>query len=418
MVNLQFKTQLLAGKKILSLELAQNQELDYIALKTLINDPPQQVVQVACLAVNNTNILRYECDNILDFKYLPRNLAFHQYLQMLDNLVTFLLGCSDWFLNHRSFILDCSNLFFDKEDFTIKLIYLPIVGLFSSDEQIKHFFKHLATDYQVEQGGQLLYELLKALTEPGFTLMDIKLIIDKHKQQQQQVLITAASDSAEINQENHQPINQSDQQSDSSSKVTDLVQLESDHEDVYQTLKDYPTADSSPTGKTIWSIFKRRKASNSKITEKLNQQELKQVNLKRETDNLPDKYDLIALNHTELLTGNNLTEYFFKLEYNLVYNNLPAEIPIDLLEGFFTIGRQGYQQTNSSFLFDSTVKSVSRIHARIEQDDEKLSIVDLHSANGTYLNGLKLTPNVPARLNLGDQIKFSASITYSLCIRE
>ena len=45
MENLQFKTQILAGKKILSLELAQNQALDYIALKTLINDPPQQVVR-------------------------------------------------------------------------------------------------------------------------------------------------------------------------------------------------------------------------------------------------------------------------------------------------------------------------------------------------------------------------------------
>ncbi len=48
---------------------------------------------------------------------------------------------------------------------------------------------------------------------------------------------------------------------------------------------------------------------------------------------------------------------------------------------------------------------VSRIHAALRRGDEVLSIVDLDSANGTFLNGQRLAANQPRLLRDGDEIR-------------
>ncbi len=47
---------------------------------------------------------------------------------------------------------------------------------------------------------------------------------------------------------------------------------------------------------------------------------------------------------------------------------------------------------------------VSRLHAVIRLADGSVSIMDLGSANGTYINGDRLTPNVEQSLQHGDVI--------------
>ena len=75
----------------------------------------------------------------------------------------------------------------------------------------------------------------------------------------------------------------------------------------------------------------------------------------------------------------------------------------------FTIGRfdvsVGMRQ--SSFEFDKQTEAVSRHHAAIEQGmDGVCQITDLSSSAGTFINGKRLTPNVPHPLLRGDRISF------------
>jgi FHA domain-containing protein len=51
-------------------------------------------------------------------------------------------------------------------------------------------------------------------------------------------------------------------------------------------------------------------------------------------------------------------------------------------------------------------KGISRRHAMLCRISNKLSIVDLNSTNGTYLNGLRLVPERPFFLQDGDEICF------------
>ncbi len=55
--------------------------------------------------------------------------------------------------------------------------------------------------------------------------------------------------------------------------------------------------------------------------------------------------------------------------------------------------------------YQAGMLGVSRIHASIEQLGHSISLIDLQSTNGTWLNGKRLYPNAPSALRTGDQIR-------------
>ena len=57
-------------------------------------------------------------------------------------------------------------------------------------------------------------------------------------------------------------------------------------------------------------------------------------------------------------------------------------------------------------------KGVSRLHASIDRSDDVLTLVDIGSANGTYLNGYKLAKDQPRVLRDGDEVRFGKLIAH------
>lgn len=55
-------------------------------------------------------------------------------------------------------------------------------------------------------------------------------------------------------------------------------------------------------------------------------------------------------------------------------------------------------------------KSISRVHARINQDEKGCSIVDLGSTNGTFINGVRLQERQRQYLKKGDEIRFAEAV--------
>ena len=54
-------------------------------------------------------------------------------------------------------------------------------------------------------------------------------------------------------------------------------------------------------------------------------------------------------------------------------------------------------------------KMISRTHCRIDCAGGQFTITDLKSANGTYLNGKRLTPQQSAPLHNGDTVRLANS---------
>jgi len=74
----------------------------------------------------------------------------------------------------------------------------------------------------------------------------------------------------------------------------------------------------------------------------------------------------------------------------------------------FTIGRVSEGQSILPDIdltpFEAYSQGVSRLHATIKINNDKVSISDLGSSNGTRINQTKLSPNKEYKLNHGDVI--------------
>ncbi len=51
-------------------------------------------------------------------------------------------------------------------------------------------------------------------------------------------------------------------------------------------------------------------------------------------------------------------------------------------------------------------ETISRMHARVSEEDNHLYLEDLNSTNGTYKNGIRLNPLEKVELEAGDEVKF------------
>lgn len=83
--------------------------------------------------------------------------------------------------------------------------------------------------------------------------------------------------------------------------------------------------------------------------------------------------------------------------------------PLVILEGKteYTLGRESDNEMPELSLtpYGARDKGVSRKHAKLKVDRRQLLLIDLGSANGTWLNGAQLLANEPTRLESGDEIR-------------
>ncbi|HEY3477092.1 MAG TPA: phage tail protein I [Anaerolineales bacterium] len=93
-------------------------------------------------------------------------------------------------------------------------------------------------------------------------------------------------------------------------------------------------------------------------------------------------------------------EFIFRLQIQGIHESWTYEIPAASEE--LVIGRQA----GVDVLLEH--QQVSRKHAVLRCTDTECQIVDLKSANGTRVNGEKLTPHAPVILKPGDSIQIGA----------
>ncbi|MBR4057316.1 MAG: FHA domain-containing protein [Oscillospiraceae bacterium] len=89
----------------------------------------------------------------------------------------------------------------------------------------------------------------------------------------------------------------------------------------------------------------------------------------------------------------------------IIAMNAPSRVEITITKDEFVIGKKAE-------LCDGVIdfnKMISRSHCRINKRGGQHTITDLQSANGTYVNKVKLQPNKPYPINNGDVIRLANS---------
>ncbi|MDE7282278.1 MAG: FHA domain-containing protein, partial [Lachnospiraceae bacterium] len=89
------------------------------------------------------------------------------------------------------------------------------------------------------------------------------------------------------------------------------------------------------------------------------------------------------------------------MEYKLYALDNKNKRHIELTKFPFTIGKMA--GCVDCVLTDD---SISRLHARIEKQGDKILLTDMNSMNGTYKNGLRMDPSETVEIEPGDEIRF------------
>lgn len=89
----------------------------------------------------------------------------------------------------------------------------------------------------------------------------------------------------------------------------------------------------------------------------------------------------------------------------IVAMNAPTRVEIEVSKESFVLGK------NASIVDGvlSFNKMISRVHCRIDKSGNQYTITDLQSANGTYVNRVRLQPNQPHPIKNGDIVKLANS---------
>ncbi len=89
----------------------------------------------------------------------------------------------------------------------------------------------------------------------------------------------------------------------------------------------------------------------------------------------------------------------------LIAVNSPMQTVIDVNKDDFVIGKRE-DSVDGVITFN---KMISRVHCKITQKNGDICIVDLHSANGTYLNRMRLQPDQLYPIKDGDIVRLANS---------
>lgn len=89
----------------------------------------------------------------------------------------------------------------------------------------------------------------------------------------------------------------------------------------------------------------------------------------------------------------------------IIAMNAPTRVEIEVTKDEFIIGKK-------KELVDGVVsfnKMISRSHCKINKRGSQYMVTDLQSANGTYVNKVRLQPNQPCQIKNGDVIRMADS---------
>lgn len=89
----------------------------------------------------------------------------------------------------------------------------------------------------------------------------------------------------------------------------------------------------------------------------------------------------------------------------IVALNAPTSIEMQITKDSFIIGKNA-SAVDGVLSFN---KMISRVHCRIDRIGDDYTVTDLQSANGTFVNRIRLQPNKPHPIKDGDMIRLANS---------
>lgn len=425
-------------------------ELDRKALRTIQLDCPGFLLPFRYRLIDGDVELTYQIGNRSKIAYLSGKRTPAEYANMWSGLLQPLLDCGDWFMRPESFVLSPEYLYCEKSIQAIRFVYIPSMLPSSDGAALKSLVTDVAKmnhvtdvnlenkviwaiqDFNIHNFLQLMRESM--VPEPSASSATASgsqssPTVPSNAERQSGLLASSNTECQPSTASIHGPVDQSAGQFDA---------IMSEGREQPDRLV-FPRSEKTPLDGDIQIQFPTK----GKV-EKERKQKGGLFGSKREKEEKPkNKSGMWGMKKAQKeIVGGAAAQPFqppqqFEPSYTppvddggddvTVLDQMelggtrfryvgagghPRFIEVSIEPGaVFTIGRfdesVGVRQSN--FEFPKKTKAVSRRHAAVEYRADGYYIVDLGSSAGTFLNGQKLPPNAPFRLERGSRISFGFS---------
>ena len=414
-----------------------DEDVDKKALYTIQNETPSFLIPFRHRAVDGQVEFIYQIGNRSKLAYLSGTRAPGEYIDLWVGLLQPLLDCSDWFMTPYSFMLNPEYLYCDKNGKSINYIYIPSLKPCSDYNSAKNMVIEVAKQNPVSDIG-FENKVLRAMQEfdPSGFLEMVRLYNANSAQTK-----AAPIQHAQIPEPRERALPEQFIQRQSEQKpvvekpaAENKIEMQKPQADIQKNSDgisiNVPIDGKAPKKEKVkGGLFGSKKEKAEKAPRKqkeksggwgkkeVQQQEIMQGAAAMLKPEPAPEQPIIPIYASPLDFDDGVTQLDVcesdspKLRY-VGNGEHPRVIEVFIAnEKMFTIGRfdasVGSKQSN--FEFDKKTKAVSRRHAVIEQNADGYIIVDLNSAAGTFINGQKLSPNVPYKLEHGSRVSFGHS---------
>lgn len=324
------------------------------------------------------NIIKFDFDIT---KYISlsnlmkdKNVSEQDVISLLKEFINILVISEDYLLENINFLIDDKYIFINKENKEIKMIYIPIKqnNDYEFNNKVKTILQKIFECYRsVCTNNELLNKLEESLNDENLDLENLnKVLMEEHRDNKDEIIQNNIIDIAEGNEEVVDKKNNSNKNIiiialNSIILVSAIIVL------ITKIPNSIIISIILILAIVIYDVYE--------LVLKNNKKENNEIRVQNDTNNI-------------------------KVQKAVITNGAEE---IELCKDIFLIGRL---QDTVDYAINN--RSIGRIHARIEKNENKFYITDLASRNGSFINGTRLAPNVKYLLENGCEIKLANTILY------
>ncbi|MCL2166790.1 MAG: FHA domain-containing protein [Clostridiales bacterium] len=436
--EIQSKNDIIAGSSLI-IKIPE-EDLDQKALYTIQEDRPAFLLPFRHRAIDGQIEFVYQIGAQSKPQYLAGVRNPKEYAELWSGVLNPLFDCGDWFLRPYSFVLDINHLYCDKNNNSVSYVYIPsrrdCSDYFALKEMAAEFSRQITVNVadlenkvlraiMLDFNPKAFLQMLKAYNSVSASPISFP-IQDQRRNYEQKALPMPEETFPKQEDLSMQNLNISKQRDNPSGVSGDIII------DIPTECKPAKKNKKNLTGKGSSRAKKDKQPKRSKRANGLfeNKAEIKQDMIigaapaqystvitapQQSAPLLPQYYDESHRCFSQDETPPSDVTQNISFDVNGVWMrlignaSLPPAIDIAIADGeVFTVGRYDIAtgRRQSDFEFDRKTKAVSRRHAAIERRPDGYSLIDLSSSAGTFIDGQKLPPNTPCRLQSGCRVSF------------
>lgn len=452
--------------------LKETAQIDEIAMKMMKEDCPDFLLPLQQMIVNDRMILKYKLHDLAALSYSSLTLTKSKFIDFYIALLTPFEQVSDWFLDYHYICIDSNYVYLSRDMSKAFFVYVPERSYRNTEEEIIDFFKNILNQVTITDDGSILLKLYQYFSKNNVAFSQLRGLLEADKKTETEAVMlqpakipvrkamleseaaksAAAQDSAVKNDvpekkpiknnmigrkiAEKKAIEKNVIQKDIIGKEN--VQQDVMEQDVMEALfgkdtKKKQKKEKKKTEKPEKEKSEKKKSEKEKhffgkgffgkkkemsIEKIMPDMENKEIQMQDDLQQVYEAVPEIAVENSQEQDVTELADAYIQSEAYLELTEAAdraaiSRISLDFPGKYITIGRKSNDTLQPDIAFERSFKQISRMHLRIEKNGDMYYVIDLGSANHTFLNGQKLIPNVPYEMKDGMEL----SLAYKTPVR-